>query len=270
MNGQPLVALCCSDVRVWRWHQASGSRKPLLDAVSWTVRRGERWALLGPNGAGKTTLLTLAAAADFPSAGSIEILGEAMGRTDVARLREQIGFVDARDVDRFAPMLTVREVVRTGATGTIGYFEQRLGMLDVDRADTLLGTFGLGPLAERRFGDCSQGERKRVLIARALVGRPRLLLLDEPGAGLDLPGREILLGSLARLAGSDPELTMIVTTHHLEELHGSTTHALLLRDGVVLAAGPVAETLTDEHLTACFGIPIAAQRRGDRWAATAG
>ena len=182
-----------------------------------------------------------------------------MGHTDAARLRERIGFVDVRDGDRFAPMLTVREVVRTGATGTIGYFEQRLGMLDIDRADTLLGAFGLGPLAERRFGDCSQGERKRVLIARALVGKPRLLLLDEPGAGLDLPGREILLGSLARLADVDPELTMIVTTHHLEELHGSTTHALLLRDGVVLAAGPVEETLTDDLLTACFGIPIVAQ-----------
>jgi iron complex transport system ATP-binding protein len=269
-GGQAPVALRCTGVRVWRWHQASGSRKPLLDDVAWTVRRGERWALLGPNGAGKTTLLTLAAAADFPSSGSVEILGETMGRTDTPRLREQIGFVDARDGDRFAPMLSVREVVRTGATGTIGYFEQRLGMLDIDRADTLIGTFGLGQLAERRFGDCSQGERKRVLIARALVGKPRLLLLDEPGAGLDLPGREILLGSLARLTDVDPELTMIVTTHHLEELHGSTTHALLLRDGHVLAAGPVEHTLTDELLTVCFGIPIVAQRRGDRWTATAG
>ncbi|MSO95995.1 MAG: ATP-binding cassette domain-containing protein [Thermoleophilia bacterium] len=268
--GYPPLALRCTDVRVWRWHQASATRKPLLDDVSWTVRTGERWALLGPNGAGKTTLLTLAAAAGFPSSGTVEIMGETMGQTDAARLRQQIGFVDARDGDRFAPMLSVREVIRTGATGTIGYFEQRLGMLDVDRADTLLGTFGLGPLAERRFGDCSQGERKRVLIARALVGRPRLLLLDEPGVGLDLPGREILLGSLARLADVDPLLTMIVTTHHLEELHGSTTHALLLRDGIVLAAGPVNETLTDRQLTACFGIPIAASRRGDRWTATAG
>lgn len=269
-GGQPPVALRCTDVRVWRWHQASGSRKPLLDDVSWTVRTGERWALLGRNGAGKTTLLTVAAAAGFPSSGSVEILGETMGRTDAALLREQIGFVDARDGGRFAPMLTVREVVRTGATGTIGYFEQRLGMLDVDRADTLLGAFGLGPLAQRRFGDCSQGERKRALIARALVGRPRLLLLDEPGADLDLPGREILLQSLARLADIDPQLTTIVTTHHLEELHGSTTHALLLREGSVLAAGPVDETLTNELLSACFGIPIASERRGDRWTATAG
>ena len=256
-------------MRVWRWHQASSTRKALLDDVSWAVRPGEHWALLGPNGAGKTTLLTLAAAAEFPSSGTVEILGETMGRTDVARLRQEIGFVDARDGDRFAPMLTVREVARTGATGTIGYFKERLATLDVDRADTLLGTFGLGRLAERRFGDCSHGERKRVLIVRALMAQPRLLLLDEPGAGLDLPGRELLLAALARLAGVDPTLAVVVTTHHLEELPGSTTHALLLRDGLVLAAGPVEETLTDASLSSCFGIPISVTRGGDRWSATA-
>ena len=164
----------------------------------------------------------------------------------------------------------MREVVRTGATGTIGYFEQRLAVLDIDRADGLLGTFGLGDLAERRFGTCSQGERKRALIARALVGRPRLLVLDEPGSGLDLPGRELLLASLARLADLDPQLAIVVSTHHLEEIHGSTTHAMLLRDGIVLGAGPVAETLTGAGLSACFGIPVAVRRNGDRWAATAG
>ncbi len=254
---------------MWRWHQASGTSNLLLDSVSWTVRAGERWAVLGPNGAGKTTLLTLTGAAGFPSSGTIEILGETLGRTDVARLRRQIGFVDARDSDRFAPLLTVREVIRTGATGTIGYFEERLAMLDVDRADTLLGRFGLGRLAERRFGDCSEGERKRALIARALVAQPRLLLLDEPGAGLDLPGRELLLEALARVADADPDLAVVVTTHHLEELPTSTTHALLLRDGLVQAAGPVAETLTDAGLSACFGIPISVTRAGGRWSATA-
>ena len=197
-------------MHVWKWQRASGVRKPLLEGVSWSVHAGERWALLGPNGAGKTTLLTLAAAVEFPSSGTVEILGEKMGRTDVARLREQVGFVDARDAERFAPLLTVREVVRTGATATIGYFEQRLATLDIDRADGLLGTFGLGDLAERRFGACSQGERKRALIARALVGRPRLLVLDEPGSGLDLPGRELLLASLAQLADLDPQLAIVV------------------------------------------------------------
>jgi len=263
------VAIGLRDVQVWRWHHASGSRKALLDRVSWTVRAGERWAVLGPNGAGKTTLLTLTGAAGFPSSGTVEILGETMGRTDVARLRERIGFVDARDGDRFAPLLSVREVVRTGATGTIGYFEERLAMLDVDRADTLLGMFGLGRLAERRFGDCSEGERKRALIARALVAQPRLLLLDEPGAGLDLPGRELLLAALARVAALDPGLAVVVTTHHLEELPASTTHALLLRDGLVQAAGTVEEVLTDAGLSTCFGIPISVSRSGDRWSATA-
>jgi iron complex transport system ATP-binding protein len=267
--GQAPAAIRLTDVQVWRWHQASGTRKTLLDDVSWNVRAGEHWALLGPNGAGKTTLLALAAAVDFPSRGQVELLGQTMGRTDVARLRQEIGFVDVRDGERFAPMLTVREVVETGATSTIGYFRERLTLLDVERCEALLGTFGLGPLAERRFAACSQGERKRALIARALMGQPRLLLLDEPGAGLDLPGRELLLAALARLSNVDPTLTVVITTHHVEELPSSTSHAILLRDGSVLAAGPVAQTLTDTALSSCFGMPITVTQAGQRWSAIA-
>jgi iron complex transport system ATP-binding protein len=263
------AALRLEGVDVWRWHAASGSRKTLLESIDWEVAHGERWALLGPNGAGKTTLLGLAGAVDVASRGSVEVLGRAIGKTDVARLRESIGFVDARIGDRFAPLLTVRQVIRTGATATIGYFEERLSELDLDRADGLLGAFGLGAIGERRFGDCSQGERKRALIARALVARPRLLLLDEPGAGLDLPGREILISSLDRLAAAEPTLAIVITTHHLEELPASTTHALLLRDGRSIASGPVAGTLADGPLAACLGIPVSVTRNGGRWAAIA-
>jgi iron complex transport system ATP-binding protein len=268
-GGQEGVALRLTDVEVWRWHATSGTRKALLERIGWEVHAGERWALLGPNGAGKTTLLTLAGAVEFPSRGVVEILGETMGRTDVGRLRESIGFVDARAGARFAPMLSVRQVVRTGATATIGYFEERLSGLDIDRADMLLGLFRLGVLAERRFADCSQGERKRTLIARALVARPRLLLLDEPGAGLDLPGREILLAALARLAEDDSGLAVVLTTHHLEELPPSTTHALLLREGRIVACGPAEAALRSETVSSCFGLPIEVARRDGRWTARA-
>jgi len=263
------AALRLRGVQVWRWHAASGTRKPILDGIDWDVAHGERWALLGPNGAGKTTLLSLVGAVDFPSRGSVEILGETMGTTDVPRLRESIGFVDARDASRFAPLLTVRQVIRTGATATIGYFEERLSGLDLDRADDLLGTFGLGAIGERRFGDLSQGERKRALIARALVSRPRLLLLDEPGAGLDLPGRETLLASLDRVATAQPSLAIVITTHHLEELPASISHALLLRRGQAVASGPVADTLTAGRMSDCFGLPLAVTRTGDRFSASA-
>jgi len=263
------VALRLQDVQVWRWHAASGSRKALLEGIGWEVGFGERWALLGPNGAGKTTLLTLAGAVEFASRGTVEILGETMGRTDVGRLRESIGFVDARIGRQFAPLLTVRQVIRTGATATIGYFAERLSELDLDRADGLLGTFGLGQLGERRFGDCSQGERKRALIARALVARPRLLLLDEPGAGLDLPGRETLLASFDRLARDQPELAIVMTTHHLEELPATTTHALLLREGQSVSSGLVGDTLTDEAMSSCFGMSLAVTRTGGRFTASA-
>jgi iron complex transport system ATP-binding protein len=263
------IALRFDEVQVWRWHAASGTRKPILDRITWEVGAGERWALLGPNGAGKTTLLTLAGAVDFASRGRVEILGETMGRTDVARLRESIGFVDTRVGGRFAPLLSVREVIRTGATATIGYFEERLSGLDLDRADDLLGIFGLGPIGERRFGDCSEGERKRALIARALVSRPRLLLLDEPGAGLDLPGRETLLASLDRVARDQAALAVVATTHHLEELPASTSHALLIREGRAVAAGPVGDVLADGPLSACLGIAVTVSRRGGRWWAVA-
>jgi iron complex transport system ATP-binding protein len=263
------TALSLRGVHVWRWHAASGTRTQLLEPLDWVVRSGERWALLGPNGAGKTTLLTVVGAAGFPSGGTVEILGRTLGRTDVARLRERIGFVDARAGYRFAPLLTVRQIVQTGATQTIGYFEERLTHHDLTRAEDLVAMLGLGRIAARTFADCSHGERKRTLIARALVPRPRLLLLDEPGAGLDFEGRETLLRALDRLADEEPELAIVASTHHLEELPSSTTHALLLRRGAAVAEGPVEGALTSATLSVCFGLEVGLSRADGRWSARA-
>ncbi len=184
------------------------------------------------------------------------VLGRTLGRTDVFRLREEIGFVDARAGGRFAPpphgrarsfALAQR---RRSATSPSG-----VSPAERERADHLLGLFGLARIVQRRFADCSHGERTRCLIARALVPRPRLLLLDEPGSGLDLPGRETLLAALDRLVDDDPGLALVATTHHLEELPASTTHALLLRGGETVARGPAATTLSAETLSSCFGLP---------------
>jgi len=257
------------DVSLWRWDDRVRERRPILAGISWQAGRGERWALLGPNGAGKTTLLGVVGAAEFPSRGTVDVLGERLGRTDVFRLRERVGLVDARLGRRLAPGLTVEQVALTGATGTIGLLEHRLRPADRERARALLATLGVERLAGRRFAECSHGERTRTLIARALVARPELLLLDEPGAGLDLGGRETLLSALSRLAREHPQLTLVTTTHHLEELPAETTHALLLRDGAVAAAGPVAETLTGPALSACFGLPVDVGRVAGRWHAIA-
>ncbi|MFN8223515.1 MAG: ATP-binding cassette domain-containing protein [Gaiellales bacterium] len=254
------------EVSIWRWDEERGARVPIVDAVDWTISAGETWALLGPNGAGKTTLLTVLGAVEFPSSGEVEILGERPGHTDMAALRERIGFVDARLATRFDPELTVAEVVSTGVTGTVWWFPGRIDAAGRERARTLLRTFSLERIAERRFRRCSHGERTRTLIARALVRRPPLLLLDEPGSGLDLPGRETLLAALTTLARDEPELATVITTHHLEELPETTSHALLLRRGAVIAAGPATEVLTDRPLSACFELAIRATHEpSGRW-----
>jgi iron complex transport system ATP-binding protein len=263
------TAFALHGVAVWRWDADVGVRRPILDRIDWQARAGELWALLGPNGAGKTTLLTVLGAVEFPSTGSVDVLGERLGRTDVFRLRERIGFVDARLGRRFAPELTVADVVRTGATGTIGLFAGRLTADDRNRVSARLRTMGIAHLADRRFTVCSHGERTRTLIARALVARPRLLLLDEPGSGLDLEGRETLLAALDRVVADEPGLTVVLTTHHLEELPQATTHALLLRAGRIVSAGPADETLTAGSLGACFGLEVQVTRSEGRWHATA-
>ena len=238
----------------------------LLDQVSVAVRAGEHWALLGPNGAGKSTLLQIMATYAYPSRGSVDLLGHRLGRVNVFALRPLIGHVSTHHpVD---PQRTVREVVLTGITGTIQLVPRlETSPAEFARAAAMTELMGLADRADVRWQVLSQGERSRTLIARALMAQPRLLLLDEPAAGLDVAGREQLLASLDDVRRRHPGLATVLVTHHLEELPASTTHALLLRAGRILAAGPVGDVLTTELVTACFGHPVNVSRRAGRWAA---
>ncbi|MFC4585987.1 ABC transporter ATP-binding protein [Sphaerisporangium corydalis] len=248
--------------------------RTLLDAVDWRVGHGEHWVVLGPNGAGKTTLLSVAAAMRHPSSGSASVLGHRLGRVDLRELRRHIGLVAAtrRLVDEElmeAEGLTAQTVVLTGHTGSSAPLWDRYGPGERERAAALLADLGCKDLADRPFAVCSQGERGRVRIARALMPDPALLLLDEPFAGLDLPGREDLVTAIEELAAGRPALTTVLVTHHLEEVPATTTHALLVRDARVLAAGPVATVLTGPNLSECFGRPLALDRADGRWYARA-
>ncbi len=238
----------------------------LLDQVSVTIRAGEHWALLGPNGAGKSTLLQVMATYAYPTRGHVDLLGHRLGRVDVFTLRPRIGHVSPHH--RVDPQRTVREVVLTGATGTIQLVQGRTtSTAELSRAAAVTDLMGLASRADAPWQVLSQGERSRALIARALMARPELLLLDEPGAGLDVAGRERLLDSLDDLRQRLPALATVLVTHHLEELPVSTTHALLLRDGRVLAAGGVGSVLTSELASACFGHQVTITRQAGRWAA---
>ena len=238
----------------------------LLDRVSVTIRAGEHWALLGPNGAGKSTLLQIIATYAYPTRGHVDILGHRLGRVNVFALRPQIGHVSPHH--RVDPQRTVREVVLTGVTGTIQLVQRRdTSAAELARATELTALLGLAGRADAPWQVLSQGERSRALIARGLMAQPLLLLLDEPAAGLDVAGREQLLVSVDELRARQPGLATVLVTHHLEELPASTTHALLLRDGQVLAADRAADVLTSELASACFGHPVSIARHAGRWAA---
>ena len=237
----------------------------ILDEVDWTVRGGEHWALLGANGAGKTSLLRLVGAVQHPTSGAATVLGHRLGRVDVRELRARIGHVSP--AQRVPGDLPAQAVVLTGATGTVQPLWRKYDEATRERARELLVELDCKDFADRPWKFCSGGQRARVLIARALMPDPALLLLDEPFNALDLPSREDLVDALARLAGNRPGLTTITVTHHLEELPPTTSHALLLREGRRLAGGPVDEVLTGGHLTACFGRAVAVERRHGRWQA---
>ncbi|MEV0387334.1 ATP-binding cassette domain-containing protein [Nonomuraea sp. NPDC050643] len=241
----------------------------LLREISLTVHPGEHWALLGANGAGKSTLLGMLGAVTHPSRGTVEVLGRRLGRVDMRELRSYLGHVNPRH----APdgPLRVRDVVLTGLTNTAALVPRWTpAPEEEERAGQLIAMLGMGARAEARWPTLSQGERGRALIARALMPRPRLLLLDEPATGLDLAAREQLLASIDALRARHPALATVLVTHHLEELPATTTHAMLLREGLCLARGPVADVLTSDLVSACFDHPVRLIRSDDgRWAARA-
>jgi iron complex transport system ATP-binding protein len=241
----------------------------LLRNVSWQVELDERWVVLGPNGAGKTTLLNLASARMHPSRGTAYVLGEKLGRTDVNELRTRVGITSGHLADRVPPAERVLDVVVTAAWSVVGRWREDYGPQDEARARALLGQLGMAALIDREFGTLSEGERKRTLIARALMTDPELMLLDEPAAGLDLGGREDLLARLSELAEDPDAPAMVLVTHHVEEIPPGFTHAMLLREGTVVAAGLLGETMTADNLSKTFGLPLVVQRTGDRYTARA-
>lgn len=261
-RGQPDVVVQLMGVDVW-----VPDRTMILAGIDWAVCAGDHWALIGPNGSGKSTLLSLIAATRHPSRGSVTVLGERLGQTDVWRLRERIGAVDPLSPKH--EWMTVLEVVLTGSTGTVQPRWECYGPVEERRADELLELLGCLALRDREVGGCSQGERQRVRIARALMPSPLLLVLDEPATGLDLPAREALILALADLARSQPQLSTVVVSHHLEELPPTTSHALLLRDGRTVMLGLADEVLTSGPVSAAFGIAVEVNREGGRWAARA-
>ena len=240
----------------------------IIHGVSFTVRAGEHWAMIGPNGAGKSTLLGFCGAVTHPTSGTVHVLGQQLGRVELQALRRAIGHVNPRHPLR-SP-LAVRDIVLTGITGTIETaLHWHPTAAEASRADDLIDSLGLGAKAGYRWNVLSQGERGRVLIARALICEPRLLLLDEPSTGLDIAAREQLLETIDLLSETHPEVASVLVTHHLEELPSSTTHALLLADGRVVAAGPATEALTSGHVSAAFDHPIDVGFDGGRWTARA-
>jgi len=229
----------------------------LVGPVDWQVELDERWVVIGPNGAGKTSLLRMAAAMEYPSSGVAMVLGERLGRVDMAELRQRVGLSSSALAQRIPDDELVRDLVVSAGYAVLGRWRERYDDMDYLRAVDTLESVGAEHLADRTYGTLSEGERKRVLIARSLMTDPELLLLDEPAAGLDLGGREDLVARLADLAADPDSPALVLVTHHVEEIPPGFSHCLILAEGQVLAAGLLADTLTAENLSAAFGQSIA-------------
>lgn len=258
-----------SDVLAFAGVSVVRGGKYLLNEVDWEVEEGQRWVVLGPNGAGKTTLIQVAAGRMHPTAGVAGVLSEVLGAVDVFELRPRVGLASAALAERIPPGERVRDVVVTASYGVVGRWRETYERMDEGRALELLEALGAAHLANRTFGTLSEGERKRVQIARALMTDPELLLLDEPGAGLDLGGREDLVARLGEIAGDIEAPALVLITHHVEEIPPNFTDVLLLREGKVVAQGPIEITLTAENLSRTFGVDLVLEQHGDRWSARA-
>ena len=259
MNRPP--ALQCTSVGL----VLDGSR--ILCDIDWTVNTDERWVVLGANGAGKTSLLRIVSLYQHPSSGTVDVLGQRLGRTDVRTLRERIAFSSPALAAKLEPTMTAAEVVMTARYAALAPWWHRYEHADRERALALLDRFGCRPLADHLFPTLSAGERQRVLLARALMRDPELILLDEPTAGLDIGGREQLLADLATLAGASASAPVVLVTHHLEEIPPGFTHALVLRNGETISSGPIGKTLTDAVLSECFAVALRVEHSDGRFTA---
>ena len=243
--------------------------RSILGPLSWQISEGERWVVLGPNGAGKSTLFQLLAAQGHPSSGKVSILECELGKVDIFELRPRIGFVSSTLVEQVPEGEKVLDLVMTAAYAIVGRWQEEYDLWDESRAISLLTILGVRDLRERIFSTLSEGEKKRVLIARALMPNPELLLLDEPASGLDLGGREDLLIRLRELAQDPTSPATVIITHHVEEIPQGTTHILLLKDGQIVAIGPIAEVLTSAHLENTYGIELSLSMEDGRYTAKA-
>lgn len=243
--------------------------KTILGPLNWQVLEGQRWVVLGPNGAGKTTLLQVCSSLIHPTSGSIKILGEQLGKVDVFELRTRIGLTSSALVEQLPADELVIDVVLTAAYAMLGRWQEKYDLWDESRAMALLTALGVRELGDRNFGSLSEGEKKRVQIARALMADPELLLLDEPASSLDLGGREDLLKRIEVFAKDHLAPATVIVTHHIEEIPAGTTHALLLKEGSEVAKGDINTVITDLNLSNAYGLPISVQSEGGRFFARA-
>lgn len=241
----------------------------LLDDIDWVVDESDRWVVIGPNGAGKTTLLQVLGGQLYPTRGVVSLLGEILGTVDVFELRPRIGLTSAAIAERIPKQESVRDVVLSAAYAVLGRWREDYEDADYARAEQLLSVLRVDHLAQRTFGTLSEGERKRVQIARALMSDPELLLMDEPAAGLDLAGRESLVATMASLCLDEAAPAMVLVTHHVEEIPQGITHALLLKSGRVVTAGPAGEVLTSEAMSHTFDLDLVIAEQDGRWLARA-